>query len=197
MNRCTLFYATAALTALSLSLLSGCGGGSDKNAGSPKEKPGSDAAVKAARAKLSAEDQEWVEAQDLCPVSGKRLGSMGTPVQVTIKDQPVFLCCESCRDKALADPDKTLAKVEELTVQTSRAKLSPEDRRLVDAQDFCAVMEDSRLGAMGEPLKVMIKGKPVFLCCKGCEKKALANPDKTLAKVEELKAKHKTAAPEK
>jgi hypothetical protein len=28
----------------------------------------------------------------------------------------------------------------------------------------------------------------VFLCCKGCEKKALADPDRTLAKVKELKA---------
>jgi hypothetical protein len=42
-------------------------------------------------------------------------------------------------------------------------------------------------GAMGTPLKVMIEGKPVFLCCDGCTKKAQANPAAVLAKVEELK----------
>jgi hypothetical protein len=48
---------------------------------------------------------------------------------------------------------------------------------------------------MGVPVKVMVKGQPVFLCCKTCRKQALADPDKTLARVDELKAKAKTAAP--
>jgi hypothetical protein len=39
--------------------------------------------------------------------------------------------------------------------------------------------------------KLDIKGRPVFICCKGCRKKAEADPDRTLAKVEELKAKAK------
>jgi hypothetical protein len=37
----------------------------------------------------------------------------------------------------------------------------------------------------------MVKDQPVFLCCKGCQKKALADPDKTLAKVKELRDKVK------
>lgn len=73
-------------------------------------------------------------------------------------------------------------------VAAERAKLSPEDRALVDAQEWCAVSTDERLGAMGPPLKLDIKGQPVFVCCKGCKRKALADPDKTLAKVAELKA---------
>lgn len=44
---------------------------------------------------------------------------------------------------------------------------------------------------MGTPVKVMVKEQPVFLCCKGCRRKALADPDRTLAKVDELKAKAK------
>ena len=39
---------------------------------------------------------------------------MGTPVKVTVKGQPVFLCCDGCKKKALGDPDKTLAAVEKL-----------------------------------------------------------------------------------
>jgi len=74
-------------------------------------------------------------------------------------------------------------------VAVERALLSAEDRALVEAQEWCVINADERLGSMGAPLKLDIKGKPVFVCCKGCKKKAEADPDKTLAKVEELKAK--------
>lgn len=93
-----------------------------------------------------------------------------------------------------AGPDANDAGAE---VAAERAKLSPEDQRLVAAQEYCAVMEDSRLGSMGPPIKVMVKDVPVFVCCKGCQKKATADPDKTLAKVEELKAKVKASQPPK
>ncbi len=76
-------------------------------------------------------------------------------------------------------------------VAAERAKLDPADRALVDAQEWCVVSTDERLGAMGAPIKLDIKGQPVFVCCKGCKKKAEADPDKTLAKVAELKAKAK------
>jgi hypothetical protein len=79
----------------------------------------------------------------------------------------------------------------EAEVKAERDKLSPEDRALVDAQEWCAVSTDERLGSMGPPLKVMVKDQPVFICCKGCQRKALADPDKTLATVAELKAKAK------
>ncbi|MCL6507397.1 MAG: hypothetical protein K6T59_10240 [Bryobacteraceae bacterium] len=86
---------------------------------------------------------------------------------------------------------------EEAEIKAARAELSPEDQRLVEAQEFCPVMPDNRLGVMGPPLKVMVKDQPVFLCCKGCRRKALADPDRTLAKVEELKAKVKAGAGKK
>lgn len=73
-------------------------------------------------------------------------------------------------------------------VSATLAKLSPEDRQLAEAQKFCAVMNQNQLGSMGTPLKLEIKGERVFLCCAGCKTKALKNPDKTLAKVAELKA---------
>ena len=63
-------------------------------------------------AKLTPEDLPIAEAQRLCPVSGEALGEMGTPVKVDIKGQTVFLCCDACKEKALGNPDKTLAKVE-------------------------------------------------------------------------------------
>ena len=79
-------------------------------------------------------------------------------------------------------------------IQAALAKLDPEDRQLAEAQEWCAVQNKNPLGSMGKPPKVMVNGQPVFLCCDSCETKALADPEKTLAKVEELKAKHSKVA---
>lgn len=84
---------------------------------------------------------------------------------------------------------------EDATVSASLAKLSAADRRLAEAQGFCVVQEANRLGSMGIPAKIMIKGQPVFLCCSGCEEEARAHPDQTLARVAKLKARKKTPAP--
>ena len=79
-------------------------------------------------------------------------------------------------------------------VAAERAKLSPTDRALVDSQEWCAVSTDDRLGSMGPPLKLDIKGQAVFVCCKGCKRKAEADPDRTLAKLAELKNKKAAGA---
>ncbi len=79
-------------------------------------------------------------------------------------------------------------------VAAERAKLSPEDRALVDAQEWCAVSTDERLGAMGPPLRLDIKGQPVFVCCKGCKRKSEADSEKTLAVVADLRAKKAAGA---
>lgn len=68
-----------------------------------------------------------------------------------------------------------------------------DDKQLAEVQGYCPVMADTKLGEMGAPVKFMVKDKDgkeeeVFVCCKGCKRTALANPDKTLAKVAELKA---------
>jgi hypothetical protein len=89
-----------------------------------------------------------------------------------------------------ASPPTQSSEVDE--VAAARKKLSAEDRILVDAQEWCVVMTDERLGSMGAPVKLTIKGEPVFICCKGCKKTAEANPDETLAKLKELKDKAKS-----
>jgi hypothetical protein len=82
------------------------------------------------------------------------------------------------------------AQADDSKIHDNLAKLSPDDRKLAEAQKFCAVEEENRLGAMGKPVKVMLKGETVFLCCKGCVKQAKADPDKILAKAKELKEKN-------
>jgi Cu(I)/Ag(I) efflux system membrane fusion protein len=72
-------------------------------------------------------------------------------------------------------------------IHAALAKLSPEDRKLAETQRFCPILSTSRLGSMGQPVKLRIEGQPVFLCCAGCKGKALADPKGTLAKVQKLK----------
>ena len=100
----------------------------------------------------------------------------------------VLTGCGDTKDKT-ATGKANETKTDE--VSSERAKLSPDDRALVESQEWCVINTDERLGSMGPPLKLDINGKTVFVCCKGCKKKAEADPEKTLAKVEELRAKAK------
>jgi multidrug efflux pump subunit AcrA (membrane-fusion protein) len=170
--------------------------------------------IQAVLGKLGAEDRRLVEEQGYCPVLNTPLGSMGVPVSVALAGGKVFVCCKGCVAKAKADEKATLSKVAELKargrgsaarvdtggqaaaegrheakVRANLARLSTEDRRLAEAQRYCAVMPDSLLGSMGVPIKVMVKGQPVFLCCKGCQDEALEKPDQTLSEAEKLRAK--------
>ncbi|EKK01507.1 hypothetical protein RBSH_03173 [Rhodopirellula baltica SH28] len=60
---------------------------------------------------LSPEDYKSAMAQHMCPVSGEMLGTMGAPEKVDVDGKSVWICCDGCKDKLLADPDKYLAKL--------------------------------------------------------------------------------------
>ncbi len=174
-----------------------------------------DAKFQAMLAKLGPGDRAIVASQGYCPVLGNRLGSMGPPVPIVLQGHKVFLCCKMCIKKAKANENRTLARAAEwasrttsraehpvsssssasgladkgeTNVRANLAKLGAEDRRLAEEQHYCPVQSDNRLGSMGPPAIVSIKGQKVFLCCKGCTDEALENPEQTLAKVRELKA---------
>jgi hypothetical protein len=93
---------------LGLLAAAGCEEGVPAVPGAAPEKSDKEKAL----AQLAPEDRKLAEAQKVCPVTGAALGEMGAPVKVTVKGQAVFLCCDGCKKKALADPDKTLAAVE-------------------------------------------------------------------------------------
>lgn len=138
---------------------------------------------------LSSEDQKLTVAQRFCPMMAySRLGAMGTPIKLTIEGEPVFVCCKGCIDDAKAGGAATVKTTAKLTDASAElAKLSPAERAAAESQKFCAINTKGFLGSMGAPIKLVIEGKPVYLCCSGCTKKAQANPAATLAKVEELK----------
>jgi len=189
------------------------GGGSGGGKASPQVRPSTpedtDTKVVAALGKLLPEDRALATAQKFCPVLPEnRLGSMGVPVKVMLEGKPVFLCCKGCVDEAQSDPAKFRQRVDELRakgtpapappkpskqeekIRLALSKLSPADRALAEAQKICPVT-DEPLGVMGTPVKVMVKGRPVFVCCKGCDEEALDKPDDTLRKVDERKKEKK------
>ena len=106
------------LGSLTFSVVSGCSEEPRPVAEEPTPANESSAAAEAeSRVELSdAEIQSLAEKQKVCAVTGEPLGSMGTPVPVRVADSAgtqhtVLLCCESCREELLSDPDKYLDKL--------------------------------------------------------------------------------------
>lgn len=57
------------------------------------------AEINEALAKLSPDDRALAEKQKTCPVTDEPLGSMGTPIKVTVEGREAFVCCEGCVDE--------------------------------------------------------------------------------------------------
>jgi Cu(I)/Ag(I) efflux system membrane fusion protein len=73
----------------------------------------------------------------------------------------------------------------EAKIKGALAKLPAADRALADSQKFCPVLTGSRLGSMGMPIKLNVKGQTVFVCCAGCREEAIQEADRTLQRVKE------------
>ncbi len=164
---------------------------------------------------LPPDERKVAEAQVWCPVLRDRLGPMGKPVKVKVPDgRPLYVCCESCRAEAEANPAEMFTRVEELKrtrttatppdpttpalavpvltaeqvakVRAGLDKLTPADRKRAVAQRLCPVMEKP-LGLMGKPIEVALDGGTVFVCCPSCVNDARADPQGTLKKAEGFK----------
>ena len=62
------------------------------------------------------------------------------------------------------------------------AALGEGDKTGIAEQKVCPV-SGAQLGSMGDPIKAMVDGKPVYLCCQGCVAKVNNDPETYLAKV--------------
>jgi hypothetical protein len=154
--------------------------------------------------KLPPGQRELALALKTCPVAGYNLGSMGMPVKITVKGRVVFLCCKGCVGKAEKKPDEVLKKLppegkpsdafspEE---KQNLDKLPESDRVLAVLQKTCPITGE-KLGSMGVPAKIMIKGRTVFLCCIGCAGPAEKDPDGVLKKLPALDKSADVFSPE-
>jgi Cu/Ag efflux protein CusF len=148
---------------------------------------------------LHPEDERLLEAQCYsCPIDNQTLlsNSKQPPIKVTLQGRQVFVCGKDCEAKALAKQDETLARVKKLQAKhqayqlydfrLALAKLGPDDRQLAEAQVFCPVQSETRIGSQGRPFRLRINGRTMLLCCEQCAESARANPERTIARLEVL-----------
>lgn len=110
-----------------------------------------------------------------CVISGEALGGMGEVVNVVQDGRLVKLCCEGCVKKLAADPAAAMAKLDQAVIADQRADY---------ALDVCAVSGEAFGGEMGEPIEIVVAGRYIKLCCKGCVKSVRSDTPAVLAKVD-------------
>jgi len=113
-------------------------------------------------------DQLRAAVQEICPVSGEKLGSMGEPIKVQVGEESIFLCCKGCLQQKIK-PEHWA------TIHTNCAR----------AQGICPVMKHD---LPKKPKWTIVEGQVVYVCCPPCTKKIAADPQKYLRAVDELYA---------
>ena len=111
-------------------------------------------------------DQLRAAVQEICPVSGGKLGQMGTPFKVKVGEETVFLCCQGCMKRKI-NPQHWA------TIHANFAK----------AQGICPVMKNE---LPKNPKWTIVKGQIIYVCCPPCTKKIAADPKAYLKAVDKL-----------
>lgn len=154
-----------------------------------KEDPFADPEVIKALEKFTDAERDSIKVQEFCPVGEQILGSMGPPLKIDHEGNTIWVCCEGCVSMFKKTPSEYLQKLDELkskntkriedekSIQSALAGLSPEDRSLAEKQEICPVSE-FRLGEMGKPIKVSVNDQEIFICCEGCHKQFMDEPEK-------------------
>ncbi len=116
--------------------------------------------------KAPTRDQLRTAVQGICPVSGQKLGSHGTPIKVAVgKDkEEVFLCCKGCLGK----------KIDAKHWGTIHANIAR-------AQGKCPVMQKPLPKA---PKWTVVKGQLVYVCCPPCTDKLAKDPAPYLKRID-------------
>ena len=109
-------------------------------------------------------DQVRAAVQQICPMSGNKLGEHGAPIKVKVGKEEVFLCCKGCLKS------KNDAK-HWATIHANFAK----------AQTQCPVMKKT---LPKSPKWTIVEGRIVYVCCPPCIKKIEADPKTYLKMVD-------------
>jgi Cu(I)/Ag(I) efflux system membrane fusion protein len=78
-----------------------------------------------------------------------------------------------------------MSETEPFKTQLAKVNEKPDpsdDAALIAFQKICPVT-GSKLGSMGNPIKLVVNDQPVFICCSSCQKLLQDNPDEYLAKL--------------
>ncbi len=98
-----------------------------------------------------------------CVVSGKKLDPDKAKA-FEAGGHAFRTCCEKCEAKVKANPDEFAKKLNEAVIAQQLANYPLK---------VCAV-SGKPLGSMGEPVKLVVDGQLIQLCCKSCTSKATA-----------------------
>lgn len=111
---------------------------------------------------------------ETCPVTGKKLGSMGDPIVKTYDGREVRFCCGGCPKKFEADKAGYWKKIDADIVKAQMAFYP---------LTTCPISGEE-LGGMGESIDYVYNNRLVRFCCKDCVKKFEKDPKPTLAKLD-------------
>ncbi len=111
-------------------------------------------------------DQLKIAVQQICPVSGQKLGAHGNPLKVKLGQETLFLCCQGCT-KQQVNPQHWA------TIHTNFAR----------AQAICPIMKKP---LPKTPKWTVINGQIIYVCCPPCAKKLEKDPAAAVAQVDGL-----------
>jgi hypothetical protein len=111
-------------------------------------------------------DQLRIAVQEICPMSGGKLGEHGAPLKVKIGEETLFLCCQGCLKRKIV-PEHWA------TIHANFAK----------AQRICPIMKKE---LPQNPKWTIVEGQIIYVCCPPCTKKIAADPKTHLRKIDEL-----------
>ena len=116
---------------------------------------------------LSQHDQIHIAVQEICPVSGQKLGDHGAPLKVKVGEEALFVCCRGCLNGKQVNPQHWA------TIHANFAK----------AQRICPIMKKE---LPANPKWTVVEGQIVYVCCPPCIQKINADPETYLKKVDAL-----------
>ena len=103
---------------------------------------------------------------DVCAVAGKKLGSMGKPIDFVHEGRQVRFCCRGCVPKFKANPEKYLTSVDK-NIVAAQKKNYPITSCVISKEKLDETAKD-----------VVVNNRLVRLCCGGCVRKLKKNPQK-------------------
>jgi hypothetical protein len=116
---------------------------------------------------FSKSDQIHIAVQQICPISGQKLGDHGAPVKVKIGEEHLFVCCRGCLQGKAVNPQLWA------TIHANFAK----------AQRICPIMKKE---LPPNPKWTVVEGQIFYVCCPPCTDKIAADPKTYLQKLDEL-----------
>jgi len=119
-----------------------------------------------------------------CVVTGEPLFDDGEDIAINhiYKNRLVRFCCKMCVRTFNESPQKYLDMLDKLVIEHQREHYPLET---------CAVMKDSKLGGMGEPVEKIYGNRLVKFCCEGCIEPFEDSPAQYIARLDEAwKALH-------